>query len=250
MGFQGIVNFSAQHIPASTSCWYGWLLDNAPASLLPTSSNPWMNSMRTEFCSLLSLQDPAWGLAHNICRRRWMRKMLMNQWYLIPGCKKSPYDADYRKANQRRRGLTMRFCCTVMVLILILSVSCSCWSWYTEQWANGLSWWELGLGTRKTLKWSPSSGLMFCIYIYIFLYISDVLFSFQILMFLKAQLILKQRCTFNEVCFLLVSVKQLWNQWWVPCQWHFGTEVILFVALGKVFVLLSPNLLICKRAGL
>ena len=84
----------------------------------------------------------------------------------------------------------------------------------------------------------------------IVLHIPDAPFSLQILMFLKAQLILRHSYPFNEVYFLLAPIKQLWNQWRVPCQQHFGIEVILFVALGKVFALLSPNFLIYKRTGL
>lgn len=84
----------------------------------------------------------------------------------------------------------------------------------------------------------------------IVLCIPDAPFSLQILMFLKAQLILRQTYPFNEVYFLLVPIKELWNQWWLPCQWNFGIEVILFVALGKVFAFLSPNFLIYKRTGL
>ena len=128
--------------PPPTHGWTPWGQNSALCCPFRTQHGVWL--------TVFAEEGDGWGGCW------WIN----DTWYQV--VKKSPYDADYRKANQRRRGLTTWFCCTVMVLILVLSVSCSCWSWYTEQWASGLSWWELGLGTRKTLKWSPSSGLMFC----------------------------------------------------------------------------------------
>lgn len=88
-----------------------------------------------------------------------------------------------------------------------------CWLWfsvlgpnaYSSEQAGGRAG-SLGLGSRETLIGSPSSGLTFAT----FLWISNALFfPLQILMFLKAQLILQLSCTLNEVYFLLVPVKQL-----------------------------------------